>query len=121
MAVHRNAFTSACVALAALASASSLLACAGPAGSDAAGTPPRDVRVIVRFKPGAGDPSDAGFRARLAEGARVGRIELIRPMSGDAWVMRIACDDAPCDEALRRVAASPSVDTIERDGRERHQ
>ena len=104
----------------------------GPAAcaSDAHGAAPIavDARVIVRFRPGVADASDPAFLDALAKSARVARIELIRPMSGDAYVMRIVCGDVPtppardacdaCDAAIARVRAAAPILTIEPDRRE---
>ncbi len=106
-----------------------LIALAGIAGCAVANsaTPmtANSARVIVRFAPDVVDPADPAFLARLAASARVGRIDLIRPMSGDSYVMRIACDDSPqrpvagaCEAAIARVRAAASVLMIEPDGRE---
>lgn len=86
---------------------------------------PNTARVIVRFAPDVADPVDPAFLSALAASARVARIELIRPMSGDSYVMLIACDDPaqrstiePCNAAIARVGAVASVLMIEPDGRE---
>ena len=102
-----------------------LQACAATATPAEPMPAPTIVQVIARFKPGS-DPSDAAFRARIAASARITQFDLVRPMSGDAWVLRMSCDrgtDArpACDDAIRRVAAIAGVVSIERDGRERHQ
>ena len=84
-------------------------------------------RVIVRFRSDVVDAADPAFLEALARAAHVERIESIRPMSGDAYVMRIGChdprrpagaSDASCDAAIARVAAVESVLMIEPDGRE---
>ncbi len=101
-------------------------------GCAAAPPPPGpEARVIVRFRPGSPDPSDAAFRARLASSAHVSRVDLLRSMSGDAFVMIVGCADpnAPtastasdaCASALERLAATEWVTSIENDGREKHQ
>ncbi len=88
-----------------------------------------EARVIVRFRPGSPDPSDAAFRARLASSAQVSRVDLLRAMSGDAYVMRVACADPhsaatsnpanACASAIARLGASEWVMSIENDGHER--
>ena len=59
----------------------------------------------------------------LAARADVQRITLIRPMSGDAYVVEVACGDAgdgdPCGAAIARLAAVESVRFAEADRRER--
>lgn len=96
-------------------------------GADANGATPTaadTARVIVRFAPEVVDAGDPAFLSTLAASARVGRIELIRPMSGDSYVMRIVCDgpahpgaDA-CEAAMARIRAAGPVLMIEPDGRE---
>ena len=93
--------------------------------------PSPEARVIVRFRAGSPDPSDAAFRARLASRAHVSRVDLLRPMSGGAYVMTVACANPdettipsasdPCASALDRLAATEWVTSIETDGREKHQ
>ena len=86
------------------------------------------VRIIVRFKPAVLDPLDPAFLARLATQTRVMRIDPIRPMSGDAYVMLVACVDPraapvddPCPPALTRLRAAESVLGVDVDRREKHQ
>ena len=86
------------------------------------------VRVIVRFRDARTDPSDRAFLERLAAAAEVTRIELVRPMSGGAYVMNVACTVTdptaptdPCSAAVARVGAIGIVLGIEVDGRVRHQ
>ncbi|MDQ6680884.1 MAG: hypothetical protein M3Y67_07975 [Pseudomonadota bacterium] len=101
-------------------------------GCVAASTAPGpDARVIVRFRPGSPDPSDAAFRARLAAAAHVSRIDLLHPMSGGAYVMTVGCADPDattasnssdaCASAIKRLGATEWVRDIENDGREKHQ
>lgn len=90
-----------------------------------------EARVIVRFRPGSPDPSDAAFRARLASSAHVARIDLLHAMSGDAYVMTVACADPTsttmlnssdtCAAAIKRLGATAGVASVENDGREKHQ
>ena len=90
-----------------------------------------EARVIVRFRPGSPDPSDAAFRARLASSARLSRIDLLHPMSGGAYVMTIGCADPnaattanppdACAAAIRRLGASAWIASIDNDRREKHQ
>ena len=101
----------------------------GACAADAPGTAPEPaVRVIVRFKPIVADPLDPDFLARLANTVRVKRIDAIRPMSGDAYVLQVACTDPqgsraddPCASALARLGAADAVLSVEVDRRERHQ
>ena len=109
----------------ALLPAAVVAACAAPT------VPPQvasDVRVIIAFAPDVVDPADPDFLARLASAARVARIAFVRQMSGDAYVVTVACTVAPviatgdpCKDAIARVGASSSVRTVEVDGRVRHQ
>ncbi len=92
-----------------------------------------DARVIVRFRPGSPDPSDAAFRARLASSAHVSRVDLLHPMSGGAYVMTVGCADPSattttasntadaCASAIERLGATESVTSIEIDSREKQQ
>ena len=97
----------------------------------ASSAPNPEARVIVRFRPGSPEPADAAFRARLAASAHVTRVDLLHPMSGDAYVMTVACanpdaattsngSDA-CATAIKRLGATEWVLSIENDGREKHQ
>ncbi len=83
-------------------------------------------RVIVRFKATVTDPTDRVFLASLATRANVARIGLIRPMSGDAYVMEVACTDLhdgragdPCAAAIARLGATDAVAFVEADRREK--
>ena len=97
----------------------------------ASSTPSPEARVIVRFRPGSPEPGDAAFRARLASSAHVTRLDLVRPMSGDAYVMKVACADPDaattwnasdaCATAIKRLGATEWVMSVENDGREKHQ
>ncbi|MGI9024536.1 MAG: hypothetical protein ACR2GP_02965 [Burkholderiaceae bacterium] len=108
---------------AAIVAAQGCVAAPSPVGPEA--------RVIVRFRPGSPDPYDAAFRARLASSARVSHVDLLRPMSGDAYVMTIGCADPnattastasdACASAITRLGATEWVASIENDGREKHQ
>lgn len=98
-------------------------ACTAPVESAA-----RDARVIVRFKPGTPDPADPAFREALARSAQVGRIDFVRPMSGDAYVLQVGCPDRdsgggndPCAAAMERLGRTGAVLSIEADRRERIQ
>ena len=98
-------------------------ACAAPVGSATA-----DARVIVRFRPGTPDPADRAFREALARSAQVGRIDFVRPMSGDAYVLQVGCPQIdgsraadPCAAALDRLRKTDEVLSIEADRRERIQ
>lgn len=87
---------------------------------DAAG---RTARVIVQFAPLGGavvDPADPAFLATVAAGAGIRQIDLVRAMSGDAWVLLLTCDggDDGCRPAIARLAASPAVRTVDVDRRE---
>lgn len=87
------------------------------------------VRVIARFKPGVPDPLDPAFLARLADLNGVTRIDPIRPMSGNAYVLQVACVDPkasrpvddPCAAALTRLGHSDAILGIEVDRREKLQ
>ena len=93
-------------------------------------TPPEPtVRVIARFGPAVLDPLDPAFLTRLAERSHVTRIDPIRPMSGGAYVLQVACSDPqsakatadPCASAVARLSRSDAVLGIEVDRREKHQ
>ena len=86
------------------------------------------VRIIVRFKPAVLDPLDPAFLTRLATQARVTRIDPIRPMSGDAYVLQMACVDPlstavddPCATAVTRLRAADAVQYVDVDRRDKHQ
>lgn len=91
--------------------------------------PEPTVRVIVRFSPEVVDPLDPAFLTRLADLSQVARIDAIRPMSGAAYVLQLACTDPrasaqvadPCASAIARVGRSKVVLGIEVDRREKHQ
>ncbi len=85
-----------------------------------------EARVIVRLKAGTPDPADPVFREALARTAGVERIDFIRPMSGDAYVLQVGCPDVdpgrrndPCAAALDRLGKTDAVLSIEADRRER--
>ena len=106
----------------ALLSTVTLVACAAPPAPAVEPT----ARVIVRFRPGVADPTNPAFLAGLAARANVTRIETIRPMSGESFVMQVACADprttpAPdaCDAALVRLGAVDAILFIERDRKDR--
>ena len=98
---------------------------APPAPTPTVATPtaaPASARLIVRFRPDAPDPTDPAFRARLARAAGVDAVDLIRPMSGDAFVMRIDCPAVagtpdPCAGPLARLRAVDEVVDLEIDAR----
>ena len=86
------------------------------------------VRLIVRFKPAVLDPLDPAFLTRLASQVRVTRIDAVRPMSGDAYVLQMACTDPqaaptgdPCATALARLRAADAVQYVDVDRRDKHQ
>lgn len=110
------------IALTTMAIVSSVSACA----ADAPVVPMATARVIIRFVAGTEDPQGAAFLARLAAQARVTGIDAIRPMSGDAFVMQVACVDPrdplavdPCTAALARLGRVEGVVGVEIDRRER--
>ncbi|MEO8936859.1 MAG: hypothetical protein ABI277_03375 [Burkholderiaceae bacterium] len=112
------------IALTTMCIVSSVAACA----ADAPAAPPPTLRVIVRFAHGVPDPQQPAFLARLASLAHVADIEAIRPMSGDAFVMRVVCTDPrdphavdPCPAALARLGSAEGVVGVEVDRRERIQ
>ena len=106
----------------------------------------RTVRVIVRFASDGGAAHaavDADFVAEVAANAGIRRIDIVREMSGDSWVLLVACErsgdqprDQPgdrsgdrsghrtddgdgCGRAVARLAASPAVRNVDVDRRER--
>jgi hypothetical protein len=118
--------------LAATCFAFAIVACsaAPPMGTPVVAEPPVPtiVRVIVRFKPAVPDPLDPAFLTRLATQTRVMRIDPIRPMSGDAYVLQMACVDPqaaptadPCTTALARLREADAVLYVDVDRREKHQ
>ncbi len=99
------------------------LACVAAAAADVEPV----ARLIVRFRSDVPNPADAAFLAALARRADVAGIDLLRPMSGDAYVLTMRCADArgtverdPCAAAVARLAALDGVVAVEIDGRVRH-
>ena len=101
-------------------------------GACAADAPPAQIRtteatarVIVRFRAGVPEPASAASLSSLAARAGVPRITLIRQMSGDAYVMEVACGASsgsdPCPAAIARIGAVETVQFVEVDRRERIQ
>lgn len=109
------------IALTTMTFVSSVAAC----GAATPTAPLSTLRVIVRFGPQIPDPRQPAVLARLAALAHVAAIESVRPMSGDAFVMRIACIDPrdpqaadPCPSALARLGRVEGVVGVEVDRRE---
>lgn len=104
------------------------IAVAGCASAAPPAAPESTVRVIARFKADVPDPLDPAFLTRLADRSRVARIDPVRPMSGDAYVLQVACADPraaqsvvdPCTAAIARLSRSDAVLGIEIDRREKH-
>jgi hypothetical protein len=114
--------------LAATFVAFAIAACSAAAPVETAVVPEPAVRVIVRFKGPVPDPLDPAFLTRLAAQTRVTRIDPIRPMSGDAYVLQMACVDPqaaptadPCTTALARLREADAVLYVDVDSREKHQ
>ena len=106
-----------------------LVAGIGLAGCAASAAPPSDpvARIIVRFRTDTPNPVDARSLAALAHRAGVTGIDLLRPMSGESYVLTMRCGaardagDDPCGAALARLAAVDVVVSAEFDRRVRHQ
>jgi len=73
-------------------------------------------RVMISFKAPVVTANDEEFLKRLADIAQIEKIELVRSMSGDAYVMRLYCP-ASCEEPIKRLAGSEIVKAIFRDER----
>lgn len=130
MASARRREATLCLAVV-LCAASVASGCANPAVGSTATAPlasdSEAARVIVRFRSATVDPADAAFRARWAADVGVPWIDVIRPMSGGAYVVRVAClppGGSPADRcaaAVDRLRRSDAVADVEIDARETHQ
>lgn len=93
-----------------------LAVCAGcSVAGDAAQRPAAGPQLIVKFKSGTLGCNDDGI-ARLSTQAGV-RLRLLRPMSGDACVIRLQepSDRAGTAAALSAIRAVPAVEYVEPD------
>lgn len=101
-----------------------LTGCAGAASAVASGPADQSkdtIQVIVKFKDRSKDPSQQAYLQELAK-AIGATFVYVRPMSGDAHVLRVESDlDATrFGEILKRLAKRPEVEYAEADRRIYH-